>query len=436
MENLTEILKTIKQYFHLLLGISATGLALLLSPKENDYKGQLSELNTLKRLDPRQYENYARGFIGVNSLLPYNTWAQWEDGITSQIKKAYTQRNETINLLEGKFPNPDWEIKPIIIIEKPLIDGTLKDWEKWIKSKVNANYYTPDWSSANTSMSQQVGNELIIVRHFILRQSEYKRNPGEYSYRAYLDKEINEIDTSKYPNIKNKRWNWWSRFDTISSQTFFENKNGLRDSIGNQKRFIIEGDVDSKPQTEINGTSVYNWLQKSNEWKQISKTDELGESILPELHSVWTEVSDKSINDAIAYLTNKRNEAKTISLIGISVSFLLALIIIPLAYFLVSVYLLLHLKYLNRKMATLTENITFPWIGLYDFTLARLITFLTFIAIPLGLCIGIIIRYNDWVDKNLIVLSSVLTFFVFLTGIAIEFQNKKIRKTIKKLTNK
>jgi len=355
MEQILETYKSTKQYFNLLLTITATGFILLLSPKENNFEKPLAELNALKSLDLNDYERYIRGFCGGSGLLPNELKEghipSWSRNITYFIDSLYAEGGENLNLITEEFPNPDWNVIPIVEYDEPPVDGTVSEWENWIKSNNNAKYYTPDWNTARMSSSRAIGATPVIIRHFLIKQSEFKRNPGEYAFRGYLDLKFNEIDTSQYANIRSKRHDWWTKYDTMEFRSLFELKGNLRDSIDSEYRFIIEGEVNSfNPQT-LEGTGVYNWLSKSKRWTEISSNNELGESILPGLHSVWTDVSDKTLNDAYITLMNERNNSKTVNIFGLSVSFLLALILVPIAFLFAEIFLLLHLSQLNKEIS-------------------------------------------------------------------------------------
>ena len=448
MENLFETYKSIKQYYNLLLTIIATGFILLLSTKENVYEKPLNELTTLRNLEINKYEQYIRGFCGGNDFLPIEArdtfpylgsyaFPNLSSNIAKFIISLYRGDGETLNLITEEFPNPDWEVVPIVEYDKPPVDGTMTEWKDWIKSTNSAKYYKPNWESAQLSWSRLIGTTPSIIRHFLLKQSEFKRNPGEYTFRAYLDLKINQNDTSQYVSRRSKRYDWWTKYDTLTFQTILELEGDLRDSIDNDSRFIIKGDVNSDSPQNLQGTGVYNWLSTSEIWSNISSYNELGESILPGLHSVWADVSNKTIDGAFVTLLDKKNNSKTLSIFGLSVSFLLALILVPVAFLFAEIFLLMHLHQLNKEIAKVNEQIVYPWIGAYNFLLAKITSVVIFAVLPFTLCIVGILRYFDWIGIWSLVIALILSIFVGITGVCVELENRKLRRVnIRSAANK
>lgn len=434
-----EILKNIKTYFHILIVISVTSLAFLLSPSENDYSGQLEELKVLQNISNSQYETFIQSRIELSNLVPENyrsnALCKFVQEVLSKGRYDREFNFDGMPVFEEPYFYSN-EIDPIISdYSKIPRNEPLSKWISWIKSKKNATYLKPNWNNATLGNNMGLGDSDFIggsLRHFSIRN--YNEDlPSKYRFRAFIDINNVELDSADYNEDLNKykKGNWWTVIDKMPSFKYENNPNFVKklDSIyqlDKIPRYVLEVRVLDTDEVEIINSSVNNWIKGTHYWSQITNSKSGSVSILPSLQSVWSEISEFNIDNASNYLINKRNKSSTISLLGISVSFYLAIIAIPFAYFILTLYMLLHFINLNRIKRS-EMNFDSSWIGIYDFKLAKIITFLSLVIIPFVLCTCLILRYGHFPEIGYLILSIFLTLLNLIIGIRIWIENKKLK---------
>lgn len=380
MSNVEKTVETARSTQRLTIGVGATAIALILAPYTTDYTRALNEANTLRDLSIADYERHARGFVPINTLLPQRAIAStlernpadWPQQITDFLQKILTANplRMPLQLTPGETKSPRWIINPILKYSKPPTNGNLEDWRQWILSTERASYFDPEWSTARLSRSRDGYPGTTFAKTFTVQHSETKRSPGEYTFRAELE---------------------------VSHKS----------SIGDvTESVVVEGDVESRAKQLPEDSSVNVWLRRSSLWKVLSSIDSKGEQLLPGLQAHWGELRGKTLDDAVRFMETKQTEIRTVSLLGISVTDQLASVAVPLAYFLLNVYLLLHLRFLRMfPIAERAEAAGYPWIGLYRDRIARWITFGSLSVAPGILSAVLLARYGQRAGVSLILVS-------------------------------
>lgn len=416
MEKIAEVLKTINTYFNILLTISIISLALLLSPKVDDYQSAIRELQVLKNISSKDYINHVNWLTAHDErfLPPGYNYADTTI-FTKTIKSFYP----AIKMIDVRpETTPDWKIYPIISNYKaPPIDSTLQGWNTWFHSKEPVTCYLPDWKrGAIRRTPPNFDNLTLMLRAFTVKERA-PGTTGDYIFRAYFDTVTNQAAADARTR-DSLRVDWWSEFDTVDMvyETFIDDHP------------VFQGYLLKGAEVNIKESSVNEWIPRSIYRDLLMVQSPAGERFLPALHDIWSEVQSRTINDALTYLENKKAESKKVTLLGIDFSFLFVLVIIPLAYFLLNIFLFLHLKYLEGLVQSIDEKMVFPWIGLYQFPLAKLITFLIFVITPIIICVGLIYRFGNLVGSAFKITSVILLAFAVVSGILIIIQSARIRK--------
>jgi hypothetical protein len=397
-----ELLKTIRSTHLLSLAILGTALVLLFAPFEIGYRRALSEAVILKDLPLEEYEHYAGGFIGANILLPHSEemiprdWpheiAAFLDGVTGW------------NVAPDSSPR--WDVVPILDYPSAPTEGTLQDWLKWITSKAPAHYWVPDWKKAGTSISRNPLPQPPKLKFFALRASDWRRTPGEYTFRAFFEEhrlrplprlDVGLAGREAARHLSPLETGWWSAVMLIPSRDLWHSD--IARALQDSGRFFVEGDVpslESRPvATEPNG-SVNSWLRRSDRWALLTESTGLGETVLPGLHQHWSELAYKSLNESLAFMEAQQHAIRDVDLFGLSIPGTLCIVAVPIALMLCNLYLLLHLRSALRTPVTSgasTEG--FPWIGLYNDRLAAFTTILSLTIIPTILLVSLLLRYES-----------------------------------------
>jgi len=403
-------IETARGWHKLGLAVSATALVLLFAPQNADFGAALDEAYTLRDLELGEYEGFVRGFIGQNTLLPPRPGmspGDWPLNITAFLNTEMGQ-----NVLDGDFPNPTWDIGIAVDYQHPPNDGTLIDWFRWIGSTDSAQYYHPNWATADLSMSRDAGDARPLVRHFTLEPSRFMRSAGEYTFRAYFDLGVTASDQSEFANKRAVREDWWSELLAVAGERGFID-------LG-PDRWVVEGNVRSELRPATG--SVNDWLRQSGIWERLSNTDNLGETTLPGIRAHWGQLSDMSLVAAISHMEAAQREINSVSLLGVLVPGTLCIVAIPLAYLLVHLSLLLDMRFLRSLQGSgvKIDPSEAPWMGLYDDTFAVWATGASIAAVPVMLMVGLLARYHPMVDTPVLSLSvTALIVATFVQVVAI-----------------
>ncbi len=383
------IFRAIRGWHKLSIAISATAILLLFSQQPLDYRAALNEAHTLRALDIKDYERFIRGFIGQGRLLPSSPGTSpqsWPKRITNFLNTKMGQ-----NVIPGDIPNPTTNIDIILEYERPPVNETIAEWVRWIESTKPAEYYLPDWSTAQLSASRDE-MQSPIVRHFSVEPSIHRRYVGEYTFRAYLDLRITSSDRSTNIEERRDRDDWWSELK--GHDVLGEDKAHVSD-LG-VDRWIIEGDVNGMRKS-VSGPSVNRWLRERGIWLHLAVTENLGEAVLPEIRKHRLRLEEMTLPAAISYMERQHTRIESVNLLGLSVPGSLFLIAIPLAYLLAHLSLLIEIRHLNalRKSRNDLEAL---WMGFYTDGLAKWVTILSIAIIPIVLSLGLLLRYRATVD--------------------------------------
>ena len=388
MSEVTAVIDAARGWHKFGYAISATALILLLAPQQSDFSVALDEAYALRSLRIDDFADFVRGRIGQNYLLPHpETGARdWPLHITQFLN---SQMNQPV--VDGDSPNPTWTITAIVDYEHPPIDGSLADWSVWINSREPASYYHPDWKTAGLTASRDVEAK-PIVRHFSVRSSRYNRSPGEYTFRAYLDLRVTRSDQSLFIAERNSREDWWSELESSELDVL---DIGKWPDLG-PDRWAVQGDVNSVLKTVDGSVGINDWLRWSGVWETLSETDNLSEAVIPGIREHWTQLGGMTLTAAIAFMESAQSEIEAVSLLGIPIPGELCVVLIPLAYLVVHLSLLLDIRFLRvLQRSEVDVNISDAhWMGLYDDPVAVWATRVSVAVVPIALSLGLLVKYH------------------------------------------
>jgi hypothetical protein len=390
---MNDMLKSARNWHKFGFIVSATAFVLLLAPFKADYSQALKEAHILSGLNLDEYQRWARGFIGQNTLLPQYPeigWAEWEKDITHFLSSHLD------------FPvsgSPNWDITSIIAYEHAPTNGVLADWYGWVNSSKPASYYNPDWSTARLSASRDaVGiTKPPIVQHFLLRASEWHRSDGEYSFRAYIEMDEAHAGGESSKRVPNIATPWWKPLDELTSRDLLE-KHG--ETALDPSNFIVEGDTSSALKAIDAKCGIRQWLESTGTWSKLTEKSDAGEVVLPGVRKNWSELHDRSLGDAMAFMEQKQKDIQDVSLLGLTVPGQLCVIAIPLAYLVFHLFLLLDVRAAQRclvQQQSLGEPVA--WLGLYNDLVSVTVTFCSLVILPIALSIALLLRYSQRVPS-------------------------------------
>lgn len=396
MSNAKETIKAIQSSHSTLFVVMATAIALLFTSPVTDYREALNEAYVLQALRMSEYESFAKSATPGNYMLPRSEPfkpGDWDGEITSFL-------NGILGWKVSEFSFPRHEIYPILQYEKPPTSGSVKDWFKWISSTDSVKYWQPNWDEARLSASREKPITDPIVRFFILEPSVFRRSPNEYTFRAFLDFNVTDKDKSTYAHLSTDVVDdWWSELaaNGVRKRWGMESKdNPLRSA----ERFVVEGDVYGELREGTKNSGIRNWLESSGAWEKLTRTNDLGETILPGIRKHWSEISEKSLDDAVGFMEREMNKIQDVSVFGVPIPGRLCVVAIPVAFLIVTLHMLLKM----RRLVTMKDGVTTdaidesPWIGLYNDVLAVRVTDYSFLLLPTALSLAVIIKYYERVD--------------------------------------
>lgn len=383
--------------------VSATALVLLFAPFKTDFRQALNEAYILRDLRADDYERWARGFLGINTLLPQLAevpWGDWQQNITLFLSSKLDFA------VEGR---PDWDVTAIVEYERAPTNGSLANWLAWVSSSKPASYYQPDWSTARLSASRDgVGiTKPPLVRHFLLRASEWRRFDGEYSFRAYVEQDQGQAPVA----------NWWKPIDNLDSRDVF----GRHQELGlDDSRFLVEGDLSSQPTLIADKTGIRQWLEAAGIWAKITTNDGAGEVVLPGMQRNWSDLRERSLGDAISFMEAKQREIQDVSLLGLPVPGQLCIVAIPLAYLVILLFLLLDVRSILMSPSANKDPLAtgVAWFAVYDDGVARWITAASLTLIPVALSVALLLKYYSRVPAYSVTIAVVSSVVSLVLGIA------------------
>ncbi len=423
MADTKAILESARTWHKLCLVVSGTALLLLLAPKNVDYQSALEEAYTLRDLDFQRYESFARGFLPINTYLP--------GGYGDYALNIATFLTSKLDFHVQPIESTRWDVKLIVQYDQAPTNGSLQEWHAWLTSGRKPTYFVPDWDTARLSMSRS-GNGLAsapTAQYFTIRSSSWHRFPGEYTFRAFIDASpATSRTTDGGLPVTASQWRnsqWWSALDVLDSRDLWE-----KARILGSDHFVVEGDLSSHlaaatDNPSISGpndkTTVRDWLIQAGLWTKLSTAGKSGEVVLPALRVYWSDLHQRPLQDAIAFMEEKQREIQDIDLLGLRVPGQLCIEAIPFAYLVIFLFLLLDVRYLRRVQIAegLGDLSVAPWVVLYDDVGARLITAVSVVLGPSLLAIGLLVRYFSRTDifATVLAVASILGAAVAEAGI-------------------
>jgi hypothetical protein len=412
MSKAKETIKAIQASHSALFVVSATAIALLFASPKTNYSEALNEANELRSLRMADYEDFAEFATTGNYMLPKTkpfTPGNWSGEIVKFLDSELSWQVHPAS-------SPRHDITPILQYPTPPTSGSVKDWLAWMSSTENVKFWQPEWAEAGFSVTRDAPESPPIVRFFSVKPSSFQRTPGEYTFRAFLDWNVTEADLTQQTHFSTDVVDdWWTEIDRLNSRELWGGKK-KEGPLRHDDRFVIEGDVNSKLEVGANNSGIRHWLKSSGAWDRLSKTTDLGESILPGMHAHWSEISDLTLNEAIAFMEERMTAVQDVNVFGIPVPGRLCAVAIPIAFLVVLMRMLLNSRHLSSiKDAVASDGIhESPWIGLYSYPLARWVTDISLVAVPVGLSSAIIAKYYAHVDWTANVIA---ILFVVLSGV-------------------
>ena len=240
-----------------------------------------------------------------------------------------------------------------------------------------------------------------------------------YRFRAYFDQALQR----KQPEP------WWQSFEAMPTTKLRE-------------QAVMEG---------LHPKQIAPWWRNRHpSWQPLSKTHcllsvpgsrtilphanslnrtRVDDTGLPHLREHWSVLSSKTLDEAIGYMEQEQKHIRDISLFGLSVPGSLCLVAIPLAFAVSHLYLVLHLTSVAAASRTMKDPPShFPWIGLYQETLAKIVTTLTLTVMPALLCSALIFRYHTKLGLLSIIPASLLTGIALFIGCVASIQAASLRQ--------
>ncbi|MEM9113962.1 MAG: hypothetical protein AAGD10_10430 [Myxococcota bacterium] len=413
MGGASETLKAARASHRLSLLASFTALAVLFTPPKVDYGDALVEAHTIRGLATADYEAFLRGRLPETEFRPTPTAFE---SLTDFLRQKAQHRNETPSWTIGDVDKVEYNSSPIVSYETVPDGASLEPWMKWLQSTKEPTYFSPDWRAAAFSMSRAPPSSAVLVRAFSVRQSVYRRTPGEYSFRVYLELPTPSEEVSLWPN-------WWRAADALNTREFFTSKD-FRLRLG-ESRIVLEGDCNSKEKA-VQGGSVRAWLETRGLWSRLTRNDSLGEVLLPAITSHWPRLQRKSLDDAIRFMDEEMARIDTIELFGIHVPGQMFVVAAPLAFLLLSLHILVHARFIRGlSEATMHDDILeAPWVCLYGDRVSILLTRLSILILPVALSAAILLKHAGRVGVDAIIFSALmilcLLFVAFATSRSID----------------
>lgn len=176
--------------------------------------------------------------------------------------------------------------------------------------------------------------------------------------------------------------------------------------------------------------TVADWIEKTDTTKGVGQFVKNG-TIFPAMRQIWGEVMNKTPQEAYFALQGKLEEKKAsekLTVLGLSFPQNLVLIGCPLIMLLFMLYYHSHLVIVLEQLSTNSSEetgVVFPWVGLYDGMINRLLTIFSSWLLP---CISIIALFvRLWTPGD-------FSFWIaFLCGVGVVIITPLIYYTTRKI---
>lgn len=154
------------------------------------------------------------------------------------------------------------------------------------------------------------------------------------------------------------------------------------------RRVTLSGAPVTVERTSIPGTGIATWFATDELGKALIRTQD-GQSLLfPGLLKVWPDIRTSDFRTARFVLESARDNARQqLAFFGLKVHESVALVAGPVVILLALLYLLAHIKHVDSRSSP-----SFPWVGLFDDPLSKLLTHTSILVLPLVANASIILR--------------------------------------------
>jgi len=423
MEPLEAFYKSISKYFNLLMTVTAVSFILLVYPKGIDYDKPLEELYELKKLEEWYHSNAEIDStilkelgLDVMAKMPASV-AVNETRVVSNISKSRIRHSSlfTFDFIEGiELIADGYDTEFIFTFHinfgASFLERNVLEWISYIKKNEPPFIPLPNWQSINVidSDSKKYDFDYIIVRTFKIN-NYYTFEVEGFSFLYGL------------PGMM------ISPGEMVSPRKTINSRNWMQPDSPESRGSVIATVKDFEP--------YYLWdLQPSN-WVNQFVNDTISDFVssyslsdFPGLRSILSLVGDQNIDNAITTLQQKRDEAKKISFVGISVSFYQLFIFIPILLLYINAFLFTHLRQLNETLQNQGSDFTYPWIGKYDSTFSRVLSVLLIVMLPTLVSMANYIKYSNFITGWLDATYFILTILLFIVGVKIEEENINLRE--------
>ena len=392
-----EALKVIRAAHRVSLAASFAGVVLLMAPKGTDYGPAIEELELLRSLDTRNYEQQLQWILGTPPLLPQHPDHPYQGAATVPFLRQHICCLAPIDL---RF----FETQAEFDYEPAPLGRPLAEWLSWVGSTEPAKVILPNWAEARINVdtnpadreaeSMLAPSDYRTVRFFYVAPTGDNYLVGSrYSFMAFLE---NGLD----PPIEE---HWWELIVADKDLALFDDK--WRAALADRGRSVVQGFVpggspSAIPFVGVRTGSISWWLSSEEELASLVPDSALRLGNLPRLQEHWTEVAKMTLPEAAAFMGARQKELREIPLFGIKIPGALCLILVPLTFLLSHLYMLIHILQLAREGSISADPPLFPWIGIYKELMPRILSAGTVTVLPLLVCSGLVIRYGDRVGHG------------------------------------
>jgi len=390
-----EALKVIRAAHRVSLAASFAGLVLLMAPSRTNYSPALREIELLRSLDTRVYEQRLQWILGTPPLLPQAPANPFQGAATIPFLNEHICCLAPVGLRHFET-HAAFEYRPA-----PL-GQPLADWLAWVGSTEPARVVLPSWAKARVNVDTHPadrGSEATFqpddyrtVRFFYVATTGDNSLAGSrYTFMAFLEDGIDPPPQGP----------WWKPILANKDLALYGGR--WRETLSKRGRSVVQGFVpggspSAVPYVGVRTGSVNWWLRSDPETAVLVPESSQRVGNLPHLQEHWTEVSQMTLPEAAAYMKVRQKELREIPLFGVKIPGSLCLILVPLTLLLSHLYMLMHVVQLSREGLVSSDSPLFPWIGIYQERLPRILNAASVALLPPLVCIGLVLRYGDRVD--------------------------------------
>lgn len=425
-----EFLKTIRFLHQVLIGVCAALIAFSLSPDPKaGYTTALLELNViLRQLTLHDYAMYAK------------TVAQHDDEEEAAYLKQRFDRNKLIVENYALPISQKFTVTRPYYCEYPKDNATVADYLQFVDSggligEVGFEYGeipgVPELLAKILKEQRRVKSKLTDLKPE-LREVFFKLSeeiPQEKFPWQDLSGESHEAsdDEFEFPHNSTRLLNV-PRIGLMGMNVSPPDKREFRGEIGltftsnvsslvsiePSLSSVMPGVEDGRVVTTIyvNPSASYfygkkhlavDWLRTMPDLFRLVHRARDGQDILfPNLKPLMNQLQTMSLTDASKFLQDKIDSTHNdLSFLGISIQQEVAVWVGPLVVALIMVYLLSHFRHLHN-----IDNLNgppmkmFPWIGIFEDSLSRTLTFISIAIMPVASETALLVRSGHWSNRT------------------------------------